>query len=1209
MPSMDAPFRAGALAPAVYSTAHRLSLAAGIALSIASLSVPVGCSTSGSRPASASTTSQRTLLLAELAQSEATSPVASARMLPPPPGVQIADVSILEAAALTPEGEATRPLSQVLVELTPTKAPAAQSAPDDAVEQQADPEALRLYAVGREKLLSGRAAAAATDLEAAVKLDPTAARIWRELGEAQQELGKRSASVTSFQRAASLGIDEPRVYWLLGRESARARRFEDAARNYTIAKRLATSPGDSSLRMLIDADLSDSLRSLGYIAASRDALIAALQEPAASFVSPRLRADLGELYRRRAELWLRAGDMSCKLGQYAEAEVAYTKLRSLPAHDPGAGLPRLVHALLKQGRPAAAGIAIIDDIRTNSNRLEERHLQLLRYLRTAGVGDSLATSIGTLTQSAGPTLTVSQKRELSRASAAAASTDVARERLAAHLAIFPDDAGALNDAVALFGPEQERERLEYLVALIRTRPAAGWPVSGTVFSRGQGTRTTIELLQSRKDAPAAMLRAALLVRLGRAAEAAATVRSLDLGQDPESLSLGSIVLDAAGAQQDAVALRAKIVPTQSDAATRALAEALEHADRPAEALATLRPLAEQSGIAADLRWAAQLCIRSGDLPGAEVLLGRALEADCFDESIYDTLIGLYVVGSPIANEQKLTATARQLRQNLPGGRLIRLITGRELVQRSLWTQAEPQLMSLMDEHSEHTAALSHLVLLWERSASSVPAISDRGEAFLRERLAQRPEAPGLTIALARVLSARGKPDDADKLLSLAAGDPPIPELARQREIILRDQLNRPDEADALAVVRLANSPKTVENTIEFAIILVRQEKTDQAAKVIDELFPAGANLTPEQSRQALAFLSRLDSSAIAGTPAAASVLRIFDSATAHAQPVTAQLRLTRLLLVASATDDPAELLAAVDSTTEGNEQLRLPLIGRVAEALGKRKDPTVMLRFLGASAAAVKPQSLELIMEWYRLTFVRGDAADGEHLVRTIKDPHVLAAMIAERDGTLEVPPEENRQRAQIAYAIGGAMNSLHRTADAEAMYRLSIKLDSTNPWTMNNLGYLLLERGQDLPEAEQLISRAYEILPGEASIIDSLGWVRYKRGHIADRPGENGQPVVPGALTLLEKAAALTSDDPHAEIVDHLGDALWRSGKHEQARENWMLAQQILAEQLENFKNQEADFPGLVGRIRNDLAVLEQKLAASAQGQEPQVSPLAEVK
>ncbi|GHU24714.1 hypothetical protein FACS189488_09990 [Betaproteobacteria bacterium] len=103
-----------------------------------------------------------------------------------------------------------------------------------------------------------------------------------------------------------------------------------------------------------------------------------------------------------------------------------------------------------------------------------------------------------------------------------------------------------------------------------------------------------------------------------------------------------------------------------------------------------------------------------------------------------------------------------------------------------------------------------------------------------------------------------------------------------------------------------------------------------------------------------------------------------------------------------------------------------------------------------------------------------------------------------------------------------------------EGRLRKLIALHTDHAHALNALGYSLADRGLRLEEAEDLISRALEITPKDAFILDSKGWVKFKRGDLE------------GARTALEEAYAIRTD---AEIAAHLGEVLWLLQLNDDAR------------------------------------------------------------
>jgi len=99
----------------------------------------------------------------------------------------------------------------------------------------------------------------------------------------------------------------------------------------------------------------------------------------------------------------------------------------------------------------------------------------------------------------------------------------------------------------------------------------------------------------------------------------------------------------------------------------------------------------------------------------------------------------------------------------------------------------------------------------------------------------------------------------------------------------------------------------------------------------------------------------------------------------------------------------------------------------------------------------------------------------------------------------------------------------------------LDLKPDDAN--AMNALGYTLADRTEHKTEALELINKALTLKPGEPAIIDSLGWVQYRLGHLD---------------LALEQLKSAYDKQPDAEIAAHLGEVLWVSGQRDEARKVW---------------------------------------------------------
>src|SRR4029079_16421564 len=105
-----------------------------------------------------------------------------------------------------------------------------------------------------------------------------------------------------------------------------------------------------------------------------------------------------------------------------------------------------------------------------------------------------------------------------------------------------------------------------------------------------------------------------------------------------------------------------------------------------------------------------------------------------------------------------------------------------------------------------------------------------------------------------------------------------------------------------------------------------------------------------------------------------------------------------------------------------------------------------------------------------------------------------------------------------------------------------------------NDLGYLWADADKHLELALRMIRTAVTSEPKNMAYRASLGWVLYRMGKY------------PEAVAELKAAAASSSREPDATILDHLAESLLKNGDAAGAVEHWQRA----AETFD--KNPEAD-------------------------------------
>jgi tetratricopeptide (TPR) repeat protein len=146
---------------------------------------------------------------------------------------------------------------------------------------------------------------------------------------------------------------------------------------------------------------------------------------------------------------------------------------------------------------------------------------------------------------------------------------------------------------------------------------------------------------------------------------------------------------------------------------------------------------------------------------------------------------------------------------------------------------------------------------------------------------------------------------------------------------------------------------------------------------------------------------------------------------------------------------------------------------------------------------------------------------------------------------------------AAIRRELSLVYSTQRRFDKAEEQLRMILELDPSDAGAHNDLGYQLADQDRNLDEAERLVRRALELdrlqkgerledEGGNAAYLDSLGWVLFRRGRLAE------------ARELLEQAVALPEGAHDPVVWDHLGDVRARLEQPRDAAAAWSAAQNL---------------------------------------------------
>lgn len=143
----------------------------------------------------------------------------------------------------------------------------------------------------------------------------------------------------------------------------------------------------------------------------------------------------------------------------------------------------------------------------------------------------------------------------------------------------------------------------------------------------------------------------------------------------------------------------------------------------------------------------------------------------------------------------------------------------------------------------------------------------------------------------------------------------------------------------------------------------------------------------------------------------------------------------------------------------------------------------------------------------------------------------------------VELQSEDNKiLLADMYSSLGDAFNNVKEYTRSDSAFETSLRLHSDNPSVLNNYSYYLSMRNTRLEAAEKMSKRSLELRPGEATFLDTYGWILYKQGKYQE------------AKRYVEDAIKRTPD-ADGTLWDHLGDINYKLNNIDEAVKQWQKA------------------------------------------------------
>jgi tetratricopeptide (TPR) repeat protein len=231
----------------------------------------------------------------------------------------------------------------------------------------------------------------------------------------------------------------------------------------------------------------------------------------------------------------------------------------------------------------------------------------------------------------------------------------------------------------------------------------------------------------------------------------------------------------------------------------------------------------------------------------------------------------------------------------------------------------------------------------------------------------------------------------------------------------------------------------------------------------------------------------------------------------------------------------------------GNQDMVRYFLGQTEEEAGNLEQARRYYQDVSADSNYYFPARRQIALLIARSDLPQARRFLHESVVRSVEEKALVAQIEAHllREARLDEETyvvlaaalKDQPDNPGLLYDTALAADKIKRWAEMEQHLQRLIGMQPDNADAYNALGYSLADRNLRLPEAHSLIAKALEISPQSAHIMDSMGWVLYRQGKLAD------------ALIALRKAYERMADP---EIAAHLGEVLWQLGQQDEALSVW---------------------------------------------------------
>lgn len=149
------------------------------------------------------------------------------------------------------------------------------------------------------------------------------------------------------------------------------------------------------------------------------------------------------------------------------------------------------------------------------------------------------------------------------------------------------------------------------------------------------------------------------------------------------------------------------------------------------------------------------------------------------------------------------------------------------------------------------------------------------------------------------------------------------------------------------------------------------------------------------------------------------------------------------------------------------------------------------------------------------------------------------------QDGIVYVNEDNPKLLSDFYGQIGDLYYHTNQIDSAFSAYDKALKMNPNNLGVLNNYSYFLTLQKKDLYKAEKMSSITIKADPSNPTYQDTYGWALFAQG------------AYDMAKIYIEGAMENSKDDVSAEVYEHYGDVLYKTGEPEKALEYWIKAKE----------------------------------------------------